>query len=102
MLIQVNYSSVVRTDAIDDFVNQRVEKELAHYTDRLTRVEVHLHDDNGAAKHAANDKRVTMEARPRGLKPLAVEHAGDNLQVAISEAASKLQRALRRSFERMS
>jgi ribosomal subunit interface protein len=101
MLIQVNYASVIRTDAIDEYVNERIGKELAHFSERLTRVEVHLHDDNGASKNAANDKRVTIEARPRGQKPLAVEHAGDNLQAAIAEAASKLQRALRRSFERL-
>lgn len=100
MLIQVNYGSVTKTDAIDQYVNERVQKEVAHFEDRLTRVEVHLHDDNSATKSAANDKRVTMEARPAGQKPLAVEHAGDNLQAVISETAGKLGRALKRNFER--
>jgi len=100
MLIQVNYSSVPHTEQIDAFVKERINKELAHLGDRLTRIEVHLHDDNGTSKHAANDKRVTIEARPRGQRPLAVESCGDNLQGAISEAAARLQRALRRSFDR--
>lgn len=100
MLIQVNFGDIARTDTIDEYVHERVHKELAHFTNRVTRVEVHIHDDNGPSKHAANDKRVTMEARPAGRQPLAVEHTGDNLQKVIQETAGKLGRALTRVFDK--
>ena len=100
MLIQVNFGDVSRTDTIDDYVHERVNKELAHFTDRVTRVEVHLHDDNGPSKSSTNDKRCTMEARPAGRQPLAVEHAGENLQKVIQETAGKLGRALTRVFDK--
>ncbi|MFT7669016.1 MAG: ribosomal subunit interface protein [Planctomycetota bacterium] len=100
MIIQVNYGDIKKTDAIDDYVHERVNKELAHIADRITRVEVHLHDDNSAHKSGADDKRCTMEARPAGRQPLAVEHKSDEVQRAISEAAGKLARALTKAFEK--
>lgn len=98
--IQVNYAEVIKTDAIEQFVHDRVNKELAHMSSRITRVEIHLHDDNSAQKSAANDKRCTMEARPAGRQPLAVEQSGDNLQEVISDAAGKLSRALKHAFDK--
>lgn len=100
MLIQVNYGDIQKTDVIDDYVNERVSKELIHFADRVTRVEVHLHDENGRSKHGANDKRCTMEARPAGRQPVAVEERGENLQKVIAEAAEKLARVLKKGFDK--
>jgi len=99
MLIQVNYGDVERSDAIDEFVHDKVTKELGHLADKLTRVEVHLRDDNSSAKSSSNDKRCTMEARPAGRKPLTVEHAGDDLYTVIAESAGKLSRAVKKNVE---
>ena len=100
MDIQVNYAEVTKTDAIEQFVHDRVNKELAHMSSRITRVEVHLHDDNSSQKSAANDKRCTMEARPSGRQPMAVEQTGDSLQDVIADAAGKLSRALKHAFDK--
>lgn len=100
MLIQVNYGDVERSDAIDQFVRDKVMKELGHLSDKLTRVEVHLRDDNSASKSSSNDKRCTMEARPAGRKPFVVDHAGDDLYSVISETAGKLSRAVKKNVER--
>ena len=100
MLIQVHYDSVTKSDNIEQYVQDQVERHMAHVADRLTRVEVHLRDENSSHKSAANDKHCTMEARPRGRQPLAVDHKGDNMQQVIAEAAGKLERALKRAFER--
>ena len=89
-----------KSDAIDQFVRDQVEHHLAHIADRITRVEVHLKDENGALKSAIDDKHCTMEARPAGRQPLAVEHKGDNLQKVIGETAGKLERALKRIFDK--
>jgi ribosome-associated translation inhibitor RaiA len=101
MLIQVNFADIDKTDTIDSYVHDRVSKELAHVAGRITRVEVHLHDDNSSQKSAADDKRVKMEARPAGLQPLVVEHTGDNLQQVIADCASKLARSVKHTFDRL-
>jgi ribosome-associated translation inhibitor RaiA len=101
MLIQVNYANIDKTDAIDDFVHERVNGELVHMADRITRVEVHLHDDSSSHKTTPGDKRVRMEARPAGHQPLTVEGHGDDFQHVISDCAGKLGRALRTIFDRM-
>ncbi|HIG11750.1 MAG: HPF/RaiA family ribosome-associated protein [bacterium] len=100
MLIQVHFDEVQKTDALDQFINDQVQHHLAHVASRITRIEVHVHDENSPSKAAANDKRCTMEARPAGRQPLAVEHRGDNVQKVISETAGKLERALKRMFDK--
>jgi len=100
MLIQVNFADFPKSDVIDDYVNDRVSKELSHFSDRITRVEVHLHDENGVSKQGTNDKLCKMEARPSGHQPLAVEHSGENMQKVISEAAAKLARVLKKTFDK--
>ena len=100
MLIQINYGDIDRSEAIDEFVREKVMSQLGHLAEKLTRVEVHLRDDNSAAKSSHNDKRCTMEARPAGRKPFVVEHAGDDLYTVITETAGKLSRAVKKNVER--
>jgi ribosome-associated translation inhibitor RaiA len=68
---------------------------MDRFGERVTRVEVHLTDVNGA-KLGDRDKRCMMEARLSGLKPIAVSHQAPTLLEAIDEAADKLQRAVDR------
>lgn len=100
MLIQVNFGDVERSDAIDQFVRDKVMSHLGHLAEKLTRVEVHLRDDNSSAKSSHNDKRCTMEARPAGRQPLVVEHTGDDLYRVITETAGKLSRAVKTNVDR--
>lgn len=99
MLIQINYSDIEKTDAIERFIEYKVSTVLEHFTDQITRVEVHLHDDNGG-KSGSDDKRCIMEARPAGMHPLAVEHSSDDLDKVIGETAGKLSRALKKVFDK--
>jgi len=101
MLIQVNYANIQKSDVIDDYVHERVNKELAHFGERITRVEVHLHDDNSPQKSSPNDKRCKMEARPAGRQPLTVEQTGNSFQKAIADCAGKLNRALKNSLDKV-
>ena len=100
MLIQVHFDGINKSDTLDQYTHEQVQQHLTHMADRITRVEVYLKDENGSEKHAADDKSCTMEARPAGRQPLAVDHKGDNLKQVISETAGKLERALKRAFER--
>lgn len=100
MLVQINFGDVEHSDATVSWTEDRIRAQLGHLTDKLTRVEVHLRDDNSAAKSSPDDKRCMMEARIAGRRPLAVEHTGSNLHKVIDEAAGKLSRAVKKDSER--
>lgn len=100
MLIQINAGSVQSSDALNQHVQDHVESALKHVADRVTRVEVHLNDEN-AHKSGHNDKRCTMEARLAGQHPFAVEVHHEDLYEAITEAANKLGRAVGHKIERL-
>lgn len=99
MQIQINYRDIEKTDALEERVEHEVDRSLGRFAERLTRLEIHLADEN-AHKQGNNDKRVMIEARPRGMDPIAVEHHADDMYRAIAEAAAKLQRALTTRFEK--
>jgi len=101
MQIQVNFGSVPSSAALEEHVEKELGHALAHMSDRLTRVEVHLGDTNSAAKHGSRDKRCMLEARPRGIDPIVVEHFGDDIYHVVTEAAGKLQRTLKKRFDKM-
>jgi len=78
-----------------------VEGALGRFSDRITRVEVHLTDENSSSKSGDNDKRCVMEARPAGHQPITVSDQGASLEQALDGAADKLEKTLRRTFGRL-
>jgi ribosome-associated translation inhibitor RaiA len=100
MLVQVNFGDVQHSSAIESWTEERVRSQLGHLADRLTRVEVHLRDDNSPSKSSGDDKRCVMEGRIAGRRPLAVDHKGGDLYKVIDEAAGKLSRAVKKDIER--
>ena len=73
-------------------IQARVRDTLERFSDRITRVEIHLNDENGVK--GGNDKRCLMEARVAGVGPVDVEHEAPDLDLAVDGAIEKLQRAL--------
>jgi ribosome-associated translation inhibitor RaiA len=73
---------------------------LGRFSDRITRVEVHLSDQN-SDKSGQDDKRCRMEARLEGRNPTAVTHQAASLGDAVDGAADKLKRALASTWERL-
>jgi ribosome-associated translation inhibitor RaiA len=93
MQIQINSDHhIVGSPELAGRIQALVRDTLDRYSDRITRVEVHLNDLNGVK--GGNDKRCLMEARLAGLGPVDVNHEADNLQVAIDAALEKLERAI--------
>ena len=81
-------------------VTALVESVLGHLAEHLTRVEVHLSDEN-SEKGGSRDKRCMMEARPEGHQPIAVTHAAETIDLAIDGAALKLKKNLDHAFGRL-
>ncbi len=83
-----------------DWVTATVEVTLERHLEDLTRVEVHLSDENGG-KSGPKDKRCKMEARPKGHQPILVSHDADSLTQAVEGAAEKLEHALEHLFGKL-
>ena len=80
-------------------VRSRVKHKMRRFEDHLTRIEVHLNDENGH-KHGAQDKRCQVEARLKGRDPVSVTHNADTLHLAIDGAVDKLSTVLERNISK--
>ncbi len=83
-----------------DQVTTEVQDTLERFRDQITRVEVHLHDQNGP-KHGATDKRCLMEARLAGHQPLVASHDAATLDDAITGAATKLEHIIEHTIDKL-
>jgi len=92
MLIQINATDVETTEALSQRAEQAVEKAMAHFSEQVTRVEVHLHGHDGP--DATHDNRVVMEARLAGLPPMAVDATAHDMYEAIDIYDKKLHNAV--------
>jgi ribosome-associated translation inhibitor RaiA len=81
-------------------LSDQIAVELGRFRDHLTRIEVHLADENGS-KEGINDKRCTLEARVEGKAPIAVTYHADTVEQAVSGAIDKLKSSLDRVFDRL-
>jgi ribosome-associated translation inhibitor RaiA len=102
MQIQVNTDrSITGGTALTAQVEAAIDAALGRFGDTLTRVEVHLSDENSDQKSGGEDIRCVVEVRPAGLEPIVVRHVGDNVDQALAGAATKMERALRRTLDKL-
>ncbi len=96
MQVQINTDKNIKGgQPLSNHVQALLETRLRRFRDRLTRIEAHLSDENGHKPGSGgDDKRCVMEARPRGLQPLAVTHVANNVDQALTGACEKLERLL--------
>jgi ribosome-associated translation inhibitor RaiA len=94
MQVQINHDNHVRIgEEVAERLTRVLEGSLSQFADRITRVEMHLGDDN-AGKAGDSDKRCMLEARLANLAPIAVTHQAESLQLAFEGALDKLENAL--------
>lgn len=102
MQIQVNTDNQIRGgERLIQLVKGVVEGALDRFGNRVTRVEVHLSDQNSVSKPAENDKQCVMEARLAGLKPITVTERGATLEQAVEAAADSLEKTVGRTLGRL-
>jgi ribosome-associated translation inhibitor RaiA len=100
MQVQVHTDNHVNGSAgLTAHVESVVAGALERFGNRVTRVEVHIGDENGH-KGGEHDKRCAMEARLAGLQPIAVTGQGGSVETAINAAAEKLERTIDRTLEK--
>jgi ribosome-associated translation inhibitor RaiA len=101
MQIQVNTDSNIEGQRkLTAHVRSVVESALCRFSDRITRVEVHLSDQNGD-RSGHDDKRCMMEARLKGRQPTAVTHHAATLGQAVDGAADRMQRSIESALGRL-
>jgi ribosome-associated translation inhibitor RaiA len=101
MKIQVNTdANIDGHERLAAHVSATIEHALKRFVDHVTRVEVHLSDEN-ADKSGLQDQRCMLEARLQGRQPVAVtEHAATQEQ-AVNGATQKLVRLLDSTLGRL-
>ena len=67
---------------------------LERFDEWITRVEVHLTDQNSAAKGGDDDIKCLMEARPKNHQPVSIEVRAGNPHHAVSDATDTLEKRL--------
>ena len=101
MQIQVNTDKNIEgREALVAHVEATLTHALDRFSDRITRLEVHLSDENGD-KSGQDDKRCMIEARLEGRQPNAVTCNAGTLHQAIAGATDKLKKTLDSTIERM-
>lgn len=102
MQIQINTDrNIEGREALAAQVSGVVENALSRISDRITRVEVHLSDENSDKKGGNDNLRCVMEARLEGRQPVAVTHQAATLDQAIDGAADKLTRLIESTLGRL-
>lgn len=101
MQIQVHSDNHIEGSArMVEWVSAAVVDKLDRFDDEITRVVVHLNDENGV-KAGADDKRCQIEARPKGQQPVSVTHKAASLELAVDGALGKLNNALNHHFGKL-
>lgn len=88
-------------EALATRISNVVEGALNRFSDQITRVEVHLSDENTDKKGGGDDMRCVLEARLEGRQPIAVTHQAATLDQAVDGAADKLTRLIASTLGRL-
>jgi ribosomal subunit interface protein len=94
MKIQFNTDkNIAGTEMLETFVSKKISGALKHFVDKITRIEVHLSDQN-ADKGGADDIQCKIEARVAGIQPVTVVAKSESKEKAIDDAVDKMKAAL--------
>jgi ribosome-associated translation inhibitor RaiA len=102
MQVQINTDSNIEGDnALAQQVEAAVRGTLDRFSEQITRVEVHLSDENSAHKFGARDKRCLLEVRLAGHQPIAVSDQAATVGEAVDGAAEKMKHSLDSTLGRL-
>jgi ribosome-associated translation inhibitor RaiA len=101
MLVQVHTDKNIEGgEKFIHFVTEEIKGSLHRFTDKITRVDVHLSDEN-AGKSGDNDKRCMIEAKVEGVSPVVVTNFDASVEKAFMGAIDKIQAALDTVFGKL-
>ncbi len=101
MTIQLNTDKHLSVhEAFGNKLDDLLSEELSRFSEHITRLEVHLSDENGS-KEGLNDKKCLLEARIEGRQPIAVTGLANTYEIAVNRAIDKLKASLNRILGRI-
>lgn len=94
MYIRLNMGNKVAfTKELKQYFISVISDELENFDEMITRIEVHLSDEDGNKK-SRNDKRCLIEARLKGLQPIVVSDHADTHEYSVLGAVDKMKSSL--------
>ncbi|MDD2984558.1 MAG: HPF/RaiA family ribosome-associated protein [Crocinitomicaceae bacterium] len=94
MTIQFNTDKTIEgSERHQNYFTPIIQEGLKRYDSQITRVEVHISDENGK-KDGFNDMLCTLEVRLEGQKPTAVKSQANTVEKAVSGAIDKMKASL--------
>ena len=88
MQIQINTDkNISGQDALAQSVEDVLRSDLNRFSDQITRIEVHLSDENSSAKSGMTDKRCLLEVRLAGERPIAISEQAETIGEAVTSAS---------------
>ena len=102
MQIQVNTDHNIHGhEELATDVTGIVTSALSRLSDHITRVEVHLSDEDSNKKHGKDEIRCVMEVRLESHQPIAITQHAATVHQAVESAAEKLTRLLENTLGRL-
>ena len=101
MKIQFNTDKTINGDEKHEaHFTELIAKELKRFESHITRIEVHLSDENGK-KEGLKDIQCLLEARLEGIQPIAVSCKESTITAAVNGAIDKLKSSLDSTIGRL-
>ena len=102
MLIKINTDhNIEGNEALAAYVKDETEQALSRFGEQITRVGIHLSDENSDKKGGKDTMRCVMEVRLEGRHPLAVTHQAETLEKSVTGAITKLTRLIESTIGRL-
>jgi len=94
MTIQINTDKTLTGEKrSSDFFTSQITEALKRFESHITRIEVHLKDENGK-KEGFNNISCLLEARLEGRQPIAITNQADTVDLAVTGAIDKIKTAI--------
>jgi ribosome-associated translation inhibitor RaiA len=95
MQIQINTDkNISGNETLAQSVEEVLRSNLSRFSDQITRIEVHLSDENSAAKSGMTDNCCLLEVRLAGQHPITVSKRAQTVGDAVTGATKKMENLL--------
>lgn len=101
MTILVNTDNHIEgKEELNNYITNLYTEKLSRFNSHLTRIEVHLSDEN-AGKAGTDDKKCSIEAKIEGADPIFASAQSDEMSKAIHEGLQKIKRGIEHHLDKV-
>tara|TARA_R110002126_G_scaffold277560_1_gene423504 strand:+ start:67065 stop:67379 length:315 start_codon:yes stop_codon:yes gene_type:complete len=94
MTIQINTDKTLSGEQRNaDFFTTQIEEALQRFESHITRIKVHLKDENGN-NEGYHTISCLLEARLESRQPIAITHQANTIDLAVTGAINKIKTAI--------